>query len=376
MIIPAAHGVQMTSKERVRRTIAHEPTDRVAIDYYARAEVSAALVEALHLRPGESLQDRLGVDLRGVGPAFKQDTVPLCYADPTIEVAADGVHRDIWGVGFRPNQTAAGFYMDLAVYPLRGLSTLEELDDYPWPTADCWDYSTIAGQAARNAGYWVWAHSRGVFEISWFLRGFDEFLSDLAVAPERACAVMDRVQGYLTARARRILDAGRGLIDMMEYNDDVGGQDGLLISPEMWREFLKPRMAAFIRMCKEYGVKVRYHSCGGIRPIISDLIEIGVDVLNPVQPLAAGMDPEGLKREFGGRLTFNGGIDTQRLLPYATPDEVGRTVRRLLGILAQGGGYILAPSHVFQADVPVANILAMYEVALGHRRFSEPSVLQ
>ena len=139
------------------------------------------------------------------------------------------------------------------------------------------------------------------------------------------------------------------------------------MAPETWRRFLKPRMAAFIRMCREYGVAIRYHSCGGIRPIIPDLIEIGVDVLNPVQALAAGMDPAGLKRDFGDRLTFNGGIDTQGLLPNASEEEVRESTRKLIDIVGCDGGLILAPSHVFQDDVPIENIIAVYETALGRR---------
>ncbi|MEW6750804.1 MAG: hypothetical protein AB1505_07480 [Candidatus Latescibacterota bacterium] len=246
----------MTSKERVRRAIAHQQTDRVPIDYAARDEVSQALVRLLGLGPGQSLVECLGVDLRGIGPAFPSAASPLHYADPTTRVQ-DGVHYDLWGVGFRPNHTAAGFYMDLAVNPLRGAAREADLDRHPWPSADQWDYSTVAAQARAHADYWVWAHSRGVFEISWFLRGFNEFLADLASAPRRARAVMDRVQGYLFARTRRILEAGQGFIDMVEYNDDVGGQGGLLLSPGMWRTHLKKRMADFVALCRPYGVKVR-----------------------------------------------------------------------------------------------------------------------
>jgi len=335
------------------------------IDYAARGEVSARLRERLGLTVDESLEERLGVDLRGVGPEFGSAASQLHYADPTTEVTDDGRYLDIWGVGFRPNTTGVGFYMELNYSPLRGLSSTEEVDDYRWPSPDIWDYSNIAEQAAANADYWVWAHSRGAFEISWFLRGFDEFMTDLAMTPELACAVMDRVDDYLMERTRRILEAGQGLIDMVEYNDDVGGQNGLFISPKMWREFIKPRMAAFIRLCRDYGVKVRYHSCGGFRPIIPDLIEIGVDVLNPVQTLAAGMEPQALKQDFGDRLTLNGGIDTQQLLPYGARGEVVASTRWLIETLGKGGGYIIAPSHVFQADVPVENVLAVYETALG-----------
>jgi uroporphyrinogen decarboxylase len=355
----------MTSKERVRRVLSHQNADRVAIDYAAKGDVSARLRQFLGLEPGESLEERLGVDLRGVGPAFKGKTDPLCYADPTVEVTSAGIYRDIWGVGFTPNHTSDGFYMDLAEYPMRGLASVEELDAYPWPTADLWDYSGIAAGAQANERFWVGAHSRGIFEISWFLRGFDEFLTDLAMAPERACAVMDRVQAYLMERTLRLLDAGQGRIDMVEYNDDVGGQSGLLLSPAMWREFLKPRMAAFIDLCKGYGTAIRYHSCGGIRPIIPDLIEIGVDVLNPIQALAEGMEPKALKRVFGADITLNGGIDTQQLLPHASESEVRAATEELIAVLGKDGGYILAPSHVFQGDVPLANVVAVYETALG-----------
>ncbi len=356
----------MTSKERVRAAVEHRQPDRVPIDYQARDEVSAALRELLGVGAADSLEERLGIDLRCVGPAFEPPKAsPLCYADPTVEVTGDGTHMDIWGVGFKPNRTALGSYMDLASSPLKGLSSEEELGGYPWPSADMWDYSRVREEAESRADHWVWTHSRGCFEISWFLRGFDRFMMDLAANPGLACAVMDRVLDYLMERTRRVLDAGRGLIDMVEYNDDVGTQGGLLISPDMWRRLLKPRMASFVGLCREYGCVVRYHSCGGIRPIIPDLIEIGVDVLNPVQTLAAGMEAEALKRDFGGRLTLNGGIDTQRLLPNASADQVRQEVRRSIDVLGRSGGYILAPSHVFQPDVPVENVLAVYEAALG-----------
>ena len=352
----------MTSKERVKKIISHEETDRVAVDFSARPEVCSALKKYLRLKDGESPEERLGADLRGIWPCIKKSAHELFYADPTIR-AEGGIYYDIWGVGFRHNRTGMGSYMDLCASPLKNLASVKQLDDYPWPGVDMWDYSGVYSQAKSNERYWVWAHSRGIFEISWFMRGFEEFMMDLMTEPELASALMDRVQKYLTERAERILREGRGGIDMIEYNDDVGAQGGLLLRPETWRKFIKPRMASFISMCRGYGARVRYHSCGGIRPIIPDLIEIGVDVLNPVQTLAAGMEPEGLKKDFGKRITFNGGVDTQRLLVNSTPGEVKTEVKRLIEILGRGGGYILAPSHVFQSDVPVENIVSVYEAA-------------
>ncbi len=355
----------MTSKERVRKAIAHEMPDRVPLDYTAREEITRALEDRLSLKPGESLLNRFGVDLRGARPTFRNERGLLHYADPSIEVTAEGLHIDIWGVGFRPNRTDVGFYMDLARHPLQRIERLGEIEAYAWPSPDLWDYSGVAGLARASADYFVGGHSRGIFEISWFLRGFNEFLTDLVLEPARAEAVMDHVQHYLMERTRRVLEAGEGLIDLMEYNDDVGGQQGLLISPELWRRHLKPRMAAFTALCRQHGAAVKYHSCGGVRPIIPDLIEIGVDVLNPIQTLAEGMEPEALKREFGAHITLHGGIDTQQLLPHAAPQTVRDHVRRMIACLGENGGYILGPSHVFQADVPIDNVLAIYEAALA-----------
>jgi len=354
----------LSSRERVRLAVEHQNPDRVPIDYAARGEVTDALQRRLKAKDHETLLKILGVDIRGVGPRFVGPAASeLCYADPTVAVSADGMLRDIWGVGFKPNQTANGFYVDLADSPLQNAASEADLDRHLWPTPDLWDYTVLPGQIQAADAYWTWAHSRGIFEISWFLRGFENFLLDLAAEPEFAAAVMDRVQRYLFDRTRRILKAGRGRVDMIEYNDDVGSQKGMLISPNLWRQFLKPRMAEFVRLCKNCGARVRYHSCGSIRPIITDLIEIGVDILNPVQTAAVDMDIFALKRDFGQKISFDGGIDTEHLLPQGTRDEVYKEVRRIIETVGQHGGYILAPSHVFQPDVPLENTLAVFEAA-------------
>jgi len=152
---------------------------------------------------------------------------------------------------------------------------------------------------------------------------------------------------------------------MAEYNDDVGIQSGLMMSPEMWRKYLKPRVAEMFDLIRSCGKRVRYHSCGGVRDIIPDLIDIGLEVLNPFQPLAAGMEPVALKRDFGKHLTFHGGIDMQELLPHATVQQVRDETQRLLDILNQDGGWIACSSHNLQPDTPPENIVAMYEVLLG-----------
>jgi len=191
----------------------------------------------------------------------------------------------------------------------------------------------------------------------------DNFMVDLALSPDFAGALMDHVTDGLLSLTRKTLEAGRDGYVFYEYNDDLGSQQAMLIDPRMWRDFIKPRMAKICDLIHSFGVKVRYHSCGSIRPIIPDLIEIGVDILNPIQPLATGMDPADLKKEFGRQLAFDGGIDTQLLLPKGTPEEIRVQARSYIETLGEDGGYILAGSHTLQADIPTENIIALVDEA-------------
>ena len=310
------------------------------------------------------LDDWLGEDVALVQPAFRGAVSEHAYADPTIEVTADGLYLDIYRVPFRPVAAGGQVYMELAGRPpLAGRRSAADLGRHPWPTAAMWDYSTIPADLAVAGEKAIRAHSRGFFEIAHFVRGMDAFLMDLASDPLLACALMDDLIAYLLDRSRRVLEAGRGRYDLFEYNDDVASQRSLFISPAMWREHVRPRMALFCDLAHEFGARLRYHCCGSVRAIVPDLIEIGVDILNPVQPLAADMDPFELKREFGRDLTFDGGIDIQDLLPHASPREVGHHVRRMIDVVGRDGGYILGPSHSIQSDVPLDNIVAMIEEA-------------
>ncbi|GAG38087.1 unnamed protein product, partial [marine sediment metagenome] len=209
----------------------------------------------------------------------------------------------------------------------------------------------------------AWARCRGFFEISHFMCGMDKFMMDLALNPEFACCLMDHILDYLLEDTRRTLGAGNGNYTIYEYNDDIASQRGLLISPQMWRRYIKPRMAKVCDLIHSYGTKVRYHSCGSVYTIIPDLIEIGVDILSPVQPLAADMDPFRLKKEFGNNLAFHGAIDIQELLPKGSEQDVRNQVRRTIDMVGKDGGYILAGSHTIQADAPLENIIAMIDEA-------------
>lgn len=351
----------MTSRELVLSAIEHKTTPRPPFTFSAMPELYERLKRDLQLDDIE-MREKFGGDIAFVGPFPKRQASSIAYADPTIEVTPDGFYRDIWGVDFRLVEYPTGRYVDLARHPLRKISSFEELISYPyWPSADLWDYSTIKAQCLAHSNYATIGHSRGFFEISWFLRGMDNFLSDLLLNPSLACGVMDRVLDYLLERMERVLRSAEGNLTMFELNDDVGGQNALLISPVVWRKYIKPRLRKQVELCKKFGVKVQYHSCGSVREILPDLVEIGVDVLNPVQPKAWGMDPFELKREFGRHITLHGGVDEQELLPRGKPQEVRDYVKKLIDEVGKDGGLIVAPCHTLQPDTPSENVLALYE---------------
>ena len=355
--------VRMNSRQRILAAVAHEQPDRVPIALDFAPEVKARLRERLGLSEGQFLEWS-GQDMVPVSPTYPRAASPLAYADPTIEVTPEGKYLDVFRVPFRPVQAGTQTYMELTGDPpLAGCETLEQLDAFPWPDPDAWDYANIPAELVANAQLATRAHSRGFFEIAHFMRGMDNFLTDLALRPEFACRLMDHIIEYLLERSRRILQAGAGQFTIFEYNDDVASQRSLFLSPEMWRRYVKPRMARFCALGRQFGAKLRYHCCGSCRAIIPELIEIGVDILNPVQALAAGMDPFELKAAYGDRLTFDGGIDIQQLLPNASPREVRAHTRRMIDGVGRDGGYILGPSHAIQSDAPLENILAMIEEA-------------
>jgi uroporphyrinogen decarboxylase len=208
----------------------------------------------------------------------------------------------------------------------------------------------------------------GIFEWSWGLRGFERFLLDLVKNPDVACAIMDRFTDIYIENAVRVIEAAGGLLDMVYTYDDVGIQNGPLMSPRLWRQYILPRHqrlnAAIRTATRTRPVKIMYHSCGAVYPFIAAFVdEMGIDILNPLQPRAAGMDMARIKAEFGDRLSFHGAIDIQHTLPHGTPGEVRAEVRercQVLGGQRPGGGYICASAHYIQADTPLENIVAMY----------------
>jgi uroporphyrinogen decarboxylase len=193
------------------------------------------------------------------------------------------------------------------------------------------------------------------------LRGMEQALTDLALNPEVAEAALERIYYFHESVIRRTLEAAKGLIDIIYVAEDLGTQATLLMSPASFRRFLKPRMRKMIDLAHSYGAKVMHHDDGAIRPLLPELIELGIDILNPIQWRCAGMGREELARDFGKSVIFHGGVDNQQTLPFGTPDDVKREVRDNIRIFRMGRGYVVAPCHNLQPNTPTANILAMYE---------------
>ena len=331
----------MSPKERMRKALFYEAVDRIPtqINYTAAIGHSmAAYFEA----PVEQLPTFLGNHMLRVDISYMG------------RLSDDGKTRfDWWGVGFDTREE--GYFA--AVNPL---AEAQDIDDYPWPDphtpALLWDAKKTV--AAKGEQYFVTPNlGFALFERAWSLRGFEQFFMDMAAAPAYAGALLDRITEIQLALIQRYLDLG---VDGGYFGDDYGAQKGLLFSPRMWRALIKPRLARLFAPFKERGLPVIMHSDGQIQQILPDLLEIGLTTLNPVQPEV--LDHAWLQEEYGGRLSFYGGISTQTVLPFGTAVEVKAAVARVIHTLAPDGtGLLIAPSHRLMSDIPEQNVTAMLE---------------
>jgi len=342
----------MTSRARVLAGLRRQPVDRVPIYMWLHPETARHLGQVLEIPPAR-VAEALGDDVR-------QMWVNNNYAMCGVVHAHDGDgHTDPWGIRW----VQEGSFNQIRQFPLATASLKEVLDyAFPWEAVDA--LLAPMAETARHAGdYFLGCDvSPCVFEMYWRLRGMEATMMDLAAEPEVAEQLLGRCADFAVHLSE--LAGTRFPLDWLWTGDDVAGQQQMLLSPALWRTLVKPHLRRVVAVGKARGLPVAFHCCGALYPIIPDLIEIGIDVLNPVQCNCPGMEPLALKREFGAHLAFMGGVDTQDLLPYGDVDAVRRATARLLeGMTADGGGYILAASHTIPPETPDANIFAMYEVA-------------
>jgi uroporphyrinogen decarboxylase len=367
---------KLTSKQRVMIALSHKEADRTPLDIGAinnttmHVSIEKKLCEYLGFEyqsseikawdqqvviPSEKILKYFGADARSIyiGEAF------------AWQEQSDGTFIDQWGIGRKASPD--NLYYTMCHHPLSKATSLSELDDYEWP--DPFSEERLLGleRRARELGREYCLVLEGFreanFGLASWLRGMVEFYMDLAGNQVFAHALLDRLLDWQLKLAGFVLDRIGQYVDIVKFADDLGTQESLLISPAMYREFIKPRQARLYQLVKDKcECPILLHSCGAIRDIIPDLIEIGVDALNPIQLSASRMDARSLKKEFGDRITFwGGGIDTQKTLPYGTPEEVRQEVRQNMETLKPGGGFVFAQVHNIQPEVPVENIMAMYE---------------
>ena len=350
--------------ERVFTAINHGVSDRPPVNYITTPEVNDILKKSLGIDDDESLRQFLGSDIRYVEPRY------VGPGDTTGAAGVTAAGKDFLGIVWKPVKNQFGSYNEIAFHPLGHVTTVEEVEDYNWPSVDWFDYSHLKEEIARinaHRRYAIIYFAGGAFETPWYMRGMERFLMDMVEFPEIAEAISRRAMEFYKERAMRVIEASDGQIDIIGSGGDLGTQRGMMLSPDLWRKHIKPYSEQLIRPFKDMGLKTFYHSCGSIVPVIEDFIEMGLDILDPIQPKAAGMEPELLKSSFGTRLTFHGGVDEQELLPRGTAAEVKSEVQRLIDILGNDGGYIVCSAHAIQPDTPVENILALYEAVKQYR---------
>ena len=346
----------MTSKERVMAAINHEEPDRVPIQTYLTPEIHRALVK--HFGTQDILTP-LGVDFRSVGPK---------YTGPPRKVPEDCEAVDEWGVGYKSIVFETGAYQEAEHLPFRGMTTLEEVQAHPWPSADEYDYSTVEAQCDALADFAVCFGGAGTPDIVNGVsrgRGMEQVLMDIMMEDPVGVAIIDKRCDTLYERYRRVLEAANCKIDILLLGEDCGNQAGPMFPPAVFNSFFRPRLKRFYDLGHEFDCKVMMHSCGNTRLLMPTFIEMGLDVLDAMQPEPPGMVPVEIKAEFGDRLAFCGLISTQETLPFGTVEQCREEARHRLRVMNRNGGYIFSPAHCIQSDTPLENVLAIYEVALG-----------
>lgn len=350
----------MDGYERVMAAVNHQRSDRVPLNFFGTSEVWTNLKKHLKLEDDEAVRRYIGSDMRYVQANY---VGPSHFAGET-GYATGGT--DVWGIKWKPVSNDYSTYFEISDYPLKNVNTLKELENYPWPNPDWFDVSHIGEEIKRlndKERYAIVFTIGHFFENVWYMCGMEKCFFDMAAQPEIPDFIMKKTTEFIKEIKMRAIEACDNQIDIIWSGSDVGVQDKMMFSPKMWRELVKPYHQELITPFKEMGLVTRYHTDGAVEPIIEDLIEMGLDILDPIQPNCPGMDAENLNTRFGGRLSFYGGLCTQQILPFGTPEDVEKDMIRLIETLGQQGGYIAAASNSIQPDVPIENVLTMFRTA-------------
>jgi uroporphyrinogen decarboxylase len=374
----------MNSRERLLTALDHQEPDRIPFDLGSTQVTGIHTVAYRNLRaylglppvepqlcdeiqqlalPDGDVIERLGVDVRGLFPLNSHN-----WNIVNVDAGEAWEYTDEWGITHR-RLKPDGLYYSTVKHPLAGAINVEDIRAFKWP--DTGDPQRIAGlrelaltYRAQGQAVMIKGVLAGVFEMAQRVRGMEALLMDMVADKALACALFDKMVELKLAFWEMALPPLADVVDVISEADDYGTQTSQLISPRMFRELLKPRLKVLIGRIKQLAPRARlfFHSCGNVRPLLPDFVELGVDILNPVHVRATGMEPVALKRDFGKDIVFwGGGVDTQGVLPNGSPQQVKDDVRRNVETLAPGGGFVFNAVHNIQADVPPQNVVAMWE---------------
>lgn len=355
---------EMSAKERVLTAFARQEPDRVPVDYSANPGIDGRLKARFGLAPDdhEGLLQALGVDFRVVGAP---------YAGLKLHDDLPGVTVDMWGIHRRWIEHDTGGYWDYCDFPLREAS-LEDVEAWPMPTPDDFDYSQIRAQCERYKESCVVTGNAGLPDVinsTGMVRTMQQVLIDLILDEEACLRYIDRRIDVLFEVTRRTLEAAQGGIDVLAMGEDLGTQRGPTLSLDLFRQQIRPRHQRFVDLGRSYGIPVMIHSCGSSSWAFEDFVDMGIDVVDTLQPEAKDMAPAYLKERFGDVLSFHGCISTAGPVAYGTLQDVVDNVRETLETMMPGGGYALAPTHQLQDNSPTENVVAMYEAAKAYGRY-------
>lgn len=345
----------MNHRERILAAIRHEPVDRLPTDIWATGEVWEKLRAALGVKENMEVLDRLDIDgILGIAPPY---IGPAC---PTV----DGVRYDEWRMGYRAQAYGTGSYDEQIIFPLQQATTLEELEAFPWPSPDWYDYAKLPELARKCGDRSVQVGYTAIFYWHNRLRGLEQSLMDPLTNPEMTRFLIQKVSDFFQEYHTRCFEATRGLVDSTQVTDDFGAQAGLMISPKVFDTFYRAGIQRGIALAHQYGLAVFHHDDGDCRKLLPRLVEMGIQILNPIQWRCGDWDLADLKARYGKDLCFHSAVDNQQTLPFGTPDDVRKEVRMLIETLGNDRtGFIIGPCHNLQAVSPLENIFALYEEA-------------
>lgn len=350
----------MTSRERVRRTVCHQQTDRLAKDFLPSTLTMQRLKIALGVAEEEAVFSHMGADIRTMDATAWYKKTLRQWRDEGGTLWQEtfwGYERKHFFAGQDWNLVTTRYALDPE------LELPDALERYTFPDPEAFDYSQAERYCEIHPDKAIMVGHAGAYQMAATnLRGPEQLFIDMIEEPEACQELFDRMNDFLIEHYRRILEAAKGRVDILLIHDDYGTQNSLLFSVPMWKQYFSRNLRRFADLAHSHGAFLMQHSCGAVEPLISEMIACGVDMLDPVQKVA-GMEPEILREKYGGKITFHGGIDTQQLLPNGSVQQVREECDRFIQTLSHNGGYVFSSSQHLQADIPVENILAMYDQA-------------